>query len=349
MKKTEGLFEEITLRSQTLRIEHTRVPIEDVKFDPENPRLKYQKALHPEKSDVELLFLDKDTAMLKADIKEKGLLDPIYARADNGSFLAVEGNRRTACFKELRAENPEDERWEFIKARILPNETTDEQTALLMASFHIAGKVKWDAHEKAGHIYHMLEVLHIPENELINTLHMSASTIKRAAESYRILEKIYRTIDDGVYSAGADGKWSFFAELLKVKELRQRHDKDFGWTEAFCRWVGEGRIPRAEDVRQLAHILNKAKAHHLFVNEPADSAFKKALLEADKANPAKTSKFYRQLDLVISECNRAPFSDMEMAGTNEAARVKLQEAYTALGNFMERAGVRFPAPPRSIK
>jgi hypothetical protein len=343
------LFEEITLRNQTLRIEHTQVPIGAVLFDPENPRLKYQKALHPDKTDAELIFANKDTALLKADIKEKGLIDAIYVKVTNGHYIVVEGNRRSACFKELNAELPDDLRFATIKARILPAHTTDEQIALLMASYHISGKIKWDAHEKAGHIYHMHEVLHIPELEMINTLHMSGGTIRRIAESYRVLEKVYRSIDNGAYADGADGKWSFFSEMLKIKELKERHEQDPAWAETFSRWVGEGRIPHAEDVRQLGDILNKAQARTLFENSPAEEAFQKARHVSDRANPSRKSKFYARLDDVIRECNRAPFSDVEEASSNEAARVKLQDAYNTIGNFMERAGVRFPTPSRSMK
>jgi len=271
------LFEEISLRGAPppLKILHTKVPTEKVRFDTSNPRLRYKKTLFPDKTDKELLFAEHDTPWLLKDIEANGVLDPIYARAENSFYIAVEGNRRTAVMQELQARHPDNSAFAYIPARILPQQTTDEQEALLMASFHVAGKVKWEAHEKAGHIYEMLETLHIPVSELVATLHMGAPAIKKAAESYKLLEH-FKRIDGGTYAAQAEGKWSFFSEMLKIKEFNERHQKSQDWDDQFCRWVGEGRLPRAEAVRDLPLILKKVRARSVFENEPADSAFEKA-------------------------------------------------------------------------
>jgi hypothetical protein len=342
-------FEEVILRDQPLRIQHARIPIGQIAFDPENPRLRYLRGLHPDKTDKQLLFDgSKDTPWLKKDIREKGVLDPIYVKLKGSTgYIVVEGNRRTAVVGELHDENPSDPKFATMPARILPEETTEAQVALLMASFHVAGKVKWAPHEQAGHVYQMLKILHIPEAELSSTLHMGVPAIKRIAESYSILRETYCTIDNGQFANQAEGKWSFFQEMLKNKHLKNYHDRDPNWKEQFSRWVGEGRIPRAEDVRHLPQILNKTRARHLFENEPAVEAFAKARRESDASNPGNISKFYKQLEKLVETCRRANFEDIELAGNNEAARLLLTESYQHLVSFMERAGVRLPAPRRA--
>jgi hypothetical protein len=356
-KKYEGeqrlIFEEIFLREPPpLRIEHARVPTSAVMFDDDNPRLRYQRTVRPNVSETDLLIDNTDGRWLKKDIKEKGLLDSIYVRrVDNEdgttSYICVEGNRRTACVRELNAEFPEDPRFQTIPARILPEKTTEEQTALLMASFHVAGKVKWDAHEKAGHIYHMLRKLRIPEAEMSTTLHMGVAAIKRAAESYAILEEVYKRIDGGKYSNDAAGKWSFFDCMLSIKEFKAQHQKSDEWSATFSRWVGEKRIPRAEDVRALPAILNKSQSRRLFENEPVETAFRDAKRISDMTDPATQSKFFKKLEEVIDSCKTAPFGDVEFAGSNDAARVMLVESYRAITSFMEKAGVRVPPPARA--
>lgn len=338
------IFEEITLRGLTLRIAHTKVAVSSLDFDPDNPRLRYLRGLNPGKSDEELLFDDNDTKWLKADIKEKGLLDPPYVKqADNGRYIMVEGNRRFACLRSLTAEDPEDARFLTIQVRVLPPETSEAQVALLMASFHVAGKVQWAAHERAGHIFHMHEVLKIPEEELKTTLHMGAPAIKRAAESYRVLREVFCRVDDGKYAKEAEGKWSFFAEMMKDKTLRTKHEKDPGWSEGFSRWVGEGRIPKAENVRDLPDILSQARARHLFETLPVEDAFRLAKAETDQKNPASMSRFYKQLKSLLDTLMAAPYQDVELAGQNEAAKLLLQDTHAKLGEFMDRAGVR-PMP-----
>jgi hypothetical protein len=176
---------------------------------------------------------------------------------------------------------------------------------------------------------------------------MAIPTIKRTAESYKILEQVYKRIDGGKYADAADGKWSFFQEMLAVKDLRQKAEEDPEWNGTFSRWVGEGRIPRAENVRDLTSILTKSKARHIFENEPPSSeSFEKALMEAETTNPGKRSRLFKTLQKLIDECNKAPFSDIDLAGQNDSAKILLTEAYQSIGSFMERSGVRLPSPRR---
>lgn len=347
---SQQVFEEIMLhKPPPLKIQHRRVPTDKVKFDTENPRLKYQKQLFPDKTDKELLFKLPDTNWLMKDIEEKGVLEAIYVKEMllNGVawFLVIEGNRRTAVTQELQSKHPENPNFSYIPAKVLPAETTAEQVAVLMASYHVAGKIKWDAHEKAGHIWYMINVLRIPESELINTLHMGAPAIKKAAESYGLLEH-FKRCDGGKYSDAAEGKWSFFAEMLKVKEFSERHKKGQDWDDDFCRWVGDKRLPTAEDVRVLPAILKSTKARNLFLNEPIETAFDKASKEVDKANPSRNSKFFKDLEALIASGKAASLTDLAQAGDNETARDTLIEAHQVMLSFMEKAGVRVPATAR---
>ena len=343
------VFEEILILSPPpLRIQHMRIPVDLIDFDPVNPRLRYQKELNPDKSDIDLLFdTEPDTAWLKKDIKDKGVIDPIYVRKVGERFVCVEGNRRTACVKKLHSEEPSNPRFMTMPARILPEQTTEDQTALLMASMHVIGKVKWAPHEKAGHIYQMLNVLRIPEAELANTLHMAVPSIKRTALSFQILEETYKRVDGGKYADSAAGKWSHFAEMLKIKPLRLERERDpAAWDAKFCRWVGERRIPNAIDIRALPDILKKAKARHLFENEAPEDAFEKARKAADETRPANVSKLFKQLEKTLEAVNSAQLNDINLAGENDAARVLLTDTYQAVGSLMERAGVRAPGPRR---
>jgi hypothetical protein len=347
----QQIFEEIMLhKPPPLKIQHTKVPTNKVRFDTENPRLKYQKQLFPDKSDKELLFKEPDTNWLLKDIAEKGVLEAIYVKAlpDSQGWVVVEGNRRTAVMQDLQEKHPDNPNYSYIPAKVLPEQTTAEQQAVLMASYHVAGKIKWDAHEKAGHIWYMINVLRIPESELVNTLHMGAPSIKKSAESYGLLEH-FKRCDGGKYAKDAEGKWSFFAEMLKVKDFYERHKKGGSdWDDDFCRWVGEKRIPKAEDVRVLPLILAKKKARDLFSDEAAEEAFEKARKEVDKSTPSRNSKFYKDLENLVVSGKAASLNDLDAASSNEAARDTVLEAYSVLLTFMEKSGVRVPATPRRV-
>jgi ParB-like nuclease domain len=341
------IFEEIMLhKPPPLRIQFKKVPTDKVNFDPENPRLRYLKKIFPDKTDKSLIFEKDDTKYLLKDIQEKGVIDPIYVKpAGNGFWQVTEGNRRTAVMKELRERHPDNPAFAFIPARVLPPDTTPEQEALLMASFHVAGKIKWEAHEKAGHIWSMINELRIPEAELITTLHMGSAAIKKASESYGLLKR-FQQIENGKYADKAEGKWSFFAEMLKVKDFYAQHKggQDFG--DRFCHWVGEGRIPRAEDVRDLEDILSKGKAREIFYTEPPGIAFEKARKEVDKSKPSRNSKFFKDLERLVDSGKSASLNDLEAASGNDVARDTVNEAYAVIVAFMERAGMRVPGTRR---
>ena len=194
----------------------------------------------------------------------------------------------------------------------------------------------------------MINVLHIPESELINTLHMGAPAIKKAAEAYGLLDH-FKRCDGGKYAGEAEGKWSFFAEFLKVKEFYERHKKGQDFDDDFCRWVGEKRIPLAEDVRELPGITQVAgKARNIFNNEPADVAFAKAKAVVDKSNPSRNSKFYKDLENLAISGKGASLTDLTEASDNEVARDTILEAHAVLLSFMEKAGIRIPATARRV-
>ena len=327
-------------RPPPLKIEHARLPIEKVELDPNNPRLIYKRQLFQGKSAEDIIFQDPDTNWLLKDIEQKGILDPIYVMQLPGdTYKVTEGNRRTTVMKALHEKHRNSSMFSFIPARILPSETSEEQEALLMASFHVAGKVKWEPHEKAGQIWRMLNVLHIHLTELTVTLHMSPSSVKKAAESYALLEH-FKRIDGGAYADKAEGKWSFFAEMLKIKDFSQRHAKGQEWDDQFCRWVGEKRLQKSEDVRELAEILKKTRSRIIFETGPVETAFQKAKEEVDKDTPSRNSKFFKALESITLIDGGASLNDVELARNNEAARDSVLEAYSILLRVIESAELR---------
>jgi ParB-like chromosome segregation protein Spo0J len=337
---SQPAFEDILLKNPPpLRIKHAKVPTDLIDFDLENPRLKYQMDLNPHATPEELIFKLDDTKKLKKNIKENGLIDPIYVMPKGERYLVIEGNRRTACIKDLNKEHPNGG-FATISARVLPENADTKKIALLMASFHVAGKLKWDAHEKAGHVYHMLHIMRIDKAELATILHMGQPSIVRTAESFRILEEVYKRIDNGKYAKDADGKWSFFDELLKQKELRNKLNKTPAWADDFCRWVGDMRLPKAENVRDLADILNRNHSREAFEQREPKEAFEVALELSKKANPAKSSEFFKKVEALKKAIKLAQFGDQAAARENENAADMLLETHQELGEFIERSGIR---------
>src|SRR4029077_5822359 len=159
----------------------------------------------------------------------------------------------------------------------------------------------------------------LPIDELINTLHMGAPMIKRTARSYALLE-LFKTIDNGKYATDAGRKWSYFNEMLKTKTFRAEDAKSPDFAIDYCHWVGEGRLPRAEDVRVLEKVWKNRAAKSLFLNEEPENAFIRATREMDRVNPGRNSKFFAELEKTIVLAKQASVAEIEMVRGNDAAR-----------------------------
>jgi hypothetical protein len=342
-------FEEIAIGGPPpLRIEHRKdIQVLNVRLDRDNPRLRYAQALNPGKTLADLLFEENDTRLLKEDIRVNGQLDAVYLRQDlDGHYTAIEGNRRVACMHALHELYPDDPRFAVLNAKVLPPNTPEAKQALLMAQYHVAGKLKWSAHEKAGHIYHMYKVLKVTDEQLKATLHMGMPAIKQAIEAYEMLTERYCSVQGGKYATQAEGKWSFFAELYKVRDFRAKvlKDKDGNipdryWADTFCEWVGEGRIPTAADVRKLALILANDRANQVFRSRPADIAFAEAMTVADTANPASNSKFFKAVQAVVDTGLQANMADIATAAGNDKAQKLLASARSSIDMILKQAAV----------
>lgn len=341
------IFEEILIGGEPppLRLEQARVDITDVRLDSRNPRLRYEQLMFPEKSLSDLLFEENDTRLLKEDILRNGLIDPPYLRREpDGKYTVIEGNRRTACMQKLHEDHPSDLRFATMYSRILPGDTPADRQALLMAQFHIAGKLKWNAHEKAGHIYSLWKVLQVPMDQLKATLHMGEPAIRATVAAYEMLTERYATIDNGKYKDKADGKWSYFAELYKTKDLRVRvaGDKnglpaDPYFADRFCRWVGEGRIPQAADVRKLPLILKDVRALAEFERD-VEGAYERAI-EIAQSDPAEKSKFFKALRELHKAGLAANMNDIQLAAVDDKAQKALSDAKKILDGISRQASI----------
>lgn len=322
-----------------LKLAVTTVPIDQIELDTNNPRLRYKKLLNPDKSLTDILFMEEDTKHLKISIETNGLIErPYVRRASTGIYIVIEGNRRTSCWKKSAAENPSEERWKHMPVKILPPETTDQQEAVLMGEFHISGRIKWDAHERAGHVYRMAKELMIPIDTLKSIFHMGQPAIEKMIRAYEMMFDRYAKIDGGKYAGTAEGKYSFFAEFVSNGPFnKSKKSGDPFFIEDFCRWVGEGRIPRAEDVRALPQILERSESRNVFLTEAPEEAFKKAKDRVERNDPTKKSDFFKVLKQMVAAGKAANLTDIEMAAKMVEAQEMMSEAKTVLDRLHKQA------------
>lgn len=146
----------IAIMGQHVPASHERIPIDQLHFLPDNPRVYAAiremadfNDLTPEEKQVRIykrLLQEPSVKNLIPEIlRDGGLQDPVTVRHD--TWQVIEGNSRLAAYRKL-ADGSDDERWTHIRCLVVTNLTDDQQTRLL-GQAHLHGKTDWSPYAKA--------------------------------------------------------------------------------------------------------------------------------------------------------------------------------------------------------
>lgn len=339
------MVEEITVDGAPFVLEHLDIPVDKLELDKRNPRIQYRLALEQGSKTLDEVILGmSEVTKLRKDIELNGGLREkiIVQKAEDGKYKVLEGNCRTVCFRSLRAmpKYKESDKWDSIPARVVPADVEERKVAILLSDLHVAGKIQWKAHEKAGQIFRMSRELKMSEGDIATYLRQSKSTISRFLNAYAFMQDKFFTIDNGKYARDGEKRWSFFDEFYRSKELREEHKRNPEFGEDFCRWVGEGRLPDGIDVRSLHHVLKHPEAKKKFEKLPAEDAFKEAMKVVQAAEPEQGSDFFKLLAKMREALtNAAQIKELLRVRSDKVARARLIETYDALRDFMQLADI----------
>lgn len=338
----QNMVEDVTIDGRPVRLTYEDVPLEQIALDESNPRIRYRLAMQRNGKSLEQVILSMPgVKALKADIeKNGGLIERVILQPNGTKLKALEGNVRITCLEELRKKYPDDRRWRTVPARILPKEVDPRQTAILLAEFHVAGKIAWKAHEKAGHVYEMVHTLKMSLDDIATYLHTSKSTVTRFEQAYKLMVERFLKIDDCAYEKQGENKWSFFEEFLKNPDLRLEFKKSAAFGDNFCRWVGTGRLPEGEMVRKLPEIIKNPEAFKKFQEAAVADAYKLAMKVVEASNPEFGSAFFKLMSEFRESCtDAANVKDILRIRTDKIARQRVLDTYSALVDFMRLADV----------
>jgi len=352
----DKMVEQVTVAGEVIQLRHDSIPIEKLVLDNDNPRIRYRLKLEQNgKSLDDVINAMPEVAALRKDIETNGglreriIVQPITAGSFKGSFKVVEGNVRVTCISGLHHGNLNDERWKTVPARVLPENVSEKTIAILLSDLHVAGKIEWAAHEKAGQIYHM-QKLGITIEEIAIYLRMNRKTVSRLLHAYSLMTDIFLKMEE---NKDKERKFSYFFQVYGNKRLRNRITDSPGFKKDFCRWVGEGKIPETADLNRLADILDKPSTRKQF----EDTHKKK-----DEADHRKWfDEIYKVVELDEPEKGIGPHADLlrawskvreqntgitlEQIGvlkTDETSRKRLLETYDSIMEVMAACDLTIP-------
>jgi hypothetical protein len=324
----------ILVENESVPVEPRRIPLSDIYLDPSNPRIQHA-VKHRGKNGVlsqeELcsLILDQPgvSDLFKTVRDNGGLIEPIYVRPDG---RVIEGNCRAASFLRLHKANRQDTKWQSIPAFLVPK-ITERQVAVLQGHFHVAGKNKWRAYEKAGHLHTMHTTLGMDAKAIGRALGMQERVVGRLLDAYKMMtEKVLPRMKGG----GLD-KWSHVEEFFKNKELEGFRGSVDNVND-FVDLVVNKKLKHGADVRKLPKILKHSRATKALKKHGVD----KAISVVGRHDPTTNSIVFRKLKEVTDLLRNLQTSDIQRLRDEKKPRQLLQDLAVALKDVARAARVK---------
>jgi hypothetical protein len=212
------------------------------------------------------------------------------------------------------------------------NTLTSEDIAVVLADFHVAGKIKWDAYEQAKHIHDLFHVYGKTYDWLSDHLRMSKSKISEHLNAYKATTDFLQ-----VHPAPANiKKFSLFQELMKKKDLREQYSDSAEFRQKIYGWLDKDRISDARQMRSLPGILQNAQAVKALDASGFDDAAKVLITD----DPALGSDLFHAVKVATEALKAAPASDIQdLKGGNAQKIIMLRNLKRSLEDISTLAGI----------
>ncbi len=335
----------IVVQGRSIHFEATRVNILEVGYYLDNPRINYiiggrpLEEVTPALVEDALLTLDS-TKDLIHDIEENGgLFDPILVYKGQ----AIEGNTRLCAYRRLHRKYPHEECWASIDAHVILDEISPREIFAILSEYHIKGKAPWDAYEKAACIRKMIDQGQTIE-EVARTVRSTRPKVERILKAYEAMRVNYLPRVASAQPTLEDQdqlrKYSYFEALFTDKDLAQRVESTPAFLDQFAEWVVEGRLRKAQEVRELAAILSNKRARKAFEEMPSDEAIPEARYILHENKPEKADPFYRQVEKFRDTIHMADVSKVKSEVlTKPSMRLTLERCLREFRKFCRAVGV----------
>jgi hypothetical protein len=341
MATTKGSTQLLVVAGKDVRVTHETVGIGEIRLDPDNPRIRFQlqrsgKIKHTQE-DLQKFIKSQPgyDGLHKTIRKAGGIHDPVIVRYDG---TVIEGNTRLIVVSTLHEAMPSNPRWKTIPIMRLPKDVPEQAIAMLMASYHVAGKNKWLAFAKADQIYQLVHKFKCtPEQIADETRNMSTREVEQTLEAYEFLiNEVMPRAGKGHDQKFLESKWSHALELVKNREMAEMR-KQPSFRKDFANLLIKDQIKGAE-VRRLPKIVNSKRASKVLKT----GGFKKAEAVLKRVDPTMESLELRQIKKLTSRIGEMKASDVEAFKEDTKARRILEDHAKALMNLMKTIGMKVP-------
>lgn len=323
--------ETISIMGEKVRVRRESVPIDQLLFFPDNPRVyaatrdmpDFTELTAEEKQDriYHRLLREPSVKNLRPEIeRDGGLQEPVIVRYD--TMQVIEGNSRLAVYRKLLEESPGDERWIHIDCRAVSGLTDDQQTRLL-GQTHLIGKTAWSRYAKALYCYRCV----IEENRDRATLsRMSGISTTLIGKFVKAIE-LMNDNDDKKSS-----RFSHYEVLVGTPAIRSAVDQRPALKDTLLGRIRADSIEALELRRQLPVIIAKPRILKKF--EKGEVTLEDAYDRAKISGAERLLKKIRaELDDVEREDLR-PLAQQEVKAVQQVVR-QIQRCLKRVSGMVE--------------
>jgi hypothetical protein len=330
--------ETLTLQGKSIPFSRGVVAVENCEIDPSNPRIQYlvgQRAGSVAQNELDELIWAKDAvkALAQSIYQNGGVYEPVIVQRNGERFRVREGSCRTVACRHLLTQYPNDQRFLTMPAMIFDVDLTEEDLAVLLADMHVAGKLRWDAYEQAKHVHDLFNAYAKTYDWLSNHLRLSKSKIIELLSAYRATSDFL----SGHPAPENIRKFSFFHELVRKRDLKERYTHDMQFKQRFDKWLSEGRITDSRQVRDLPVVLASPEATRALEDHGFEEARRTLVLD----DPALESDLFSAVKNATEMLKAAPASEIqELKAGNPKKLIMLRNLYRAVDDLATLAGVK---------
>ncbi len=242
----------LTLGGQEIPVRSGYLPIHDLSFYPDNPRiysLIQRPGVEPSQDEIfnRLRRLDHVKQLIQSIRANGGLTDPMLVR--DGDLVVLEGNSRLAAYRELARNDAIA--WGKAKVRLLPSEISEKLVFALLGEYHIIGRKDWAPYEQAGYLYRRNVAHEVSAQSMASEMGLPVRTVNRLINTYKFMVK---------YDETSVTRWSYYDEYLKSTIVTKARREYPQLDDIVVRKIKRREIPTAVDVRdKLVKLLDLAK------------------------------------------------------------------------------------------
>ena len=277
----------LKLRKKEVPYTELEVPLGQLAFYPENPRIYSQLAASGDRTQENIqakLEAMDHVKELRSQIDRDGQVNeplfcmPVLPGSELDGlyeFQVLEGNSRLAALRMNKKGSlpPVRVPCNILNFSAYGEQETESLIFSLLGQFHIIGKTDWRSYENAAYIYRRFKNHGVQIEDIAKEISLTPSKVRQMVNAFEMM-----------MDAGDDNtsRWSYYEAYASSTKLKNHRDNISGLHDRVVELIKEDKFPRALDMRdKLPDILRNQRARKIFLDENEPEPFKEALAIAD--------------------------------------------------------------------